>query len=122
MRDVLVPRHGQIVDAVDVPPSERVREVIVLDLLVELVVRALGRGVAAPDEAGGLDLVLLPDLRWRILARRAFAAARSFGYVGRRAYLSGVPSGAVSRRWRMGRLGARARDQRALSQFFGSEV
>ena len=47
--------------------------------------RRLGRGVAAPDEAGGLDLVLLPDLRWRILARRAFTVARSFGY--RRAYL-----------------------------------
>ena len=29
---------------------------------MELVVRALRRGVAAPDEAGGLDLVLLPDL------------------------------------------------------------
>ena len=113
MRDVLVPRHREVVDAVDVAPSERVRQIVVFDLLVELVVRALGRGVAAPDEAGGLDLVLLPDLRWRILARRAFAAARSFGYVGRRAYLSRVPSGALSRRWRMGERPARARVARA---------
>ena len=60
--DVLVPRHGQVVDAVDVAPRETIREVVVFDLLVERVVARLGRGVAAPDEAGGLDLVLLPDL------------------------------------------------------------
>ena len=46
--------------------------------------RALGRGVAAPDEAGGLDLVLLPDLcggarrRRRACVRRGVESARSF--------------------------------------------
>ena len=68
--DVLVPRHREVVDAVDVPPRKCIWKVVVFDLLVERVVRALGRGVAAPDEARGLDLVLLPDLcggarRWR---------------------------------------------------------
>ena len=78
----------------------------------------LRRGVAAPDEARGLDLVLLPDLRaavaLRISARRAFAEARSFGYMAvRRSERRGVASVAY------GGLGARAGDQRALSQFFG---
>ena len=89
---------------------------------MELVVARLGRGVAAPDEARGLDLVLLPDLRLAYLGAARFRGSAFFGYFGMRAYLSRVPSGAVSRRWRMGGLGARARDQRALSQFFGSEV
>ena len=89
--DVLISRHGQVVDAVDVPPGKGVREVVVPNLRVERVVRALRRGVAAPDETRGLDLVLLPDLRaarrWRLVprrvfglrisARRAFTAARS---------------------------------------------
>ena len=56
---------------------------------------------------------------WRILARRAFVTARSLDTLAGPRKGVAVPSGAVSRRWRMGRLGARARDQRALSQFFG---
>ena len=79
MRDVLVPRHREVVDAVDVAPSERVRQIVVFDLLVELVVRALGRGVAAPDEARGLDLVLLPDLCGGARRRRRARVRRGVG-------------------------------------------
>ena len=52
---------------------------------MELVVRALRRGVAAPDEAGGLDLVLLPDLRRggvAYLSAVRFRGGAFFGYIG----------------------------------------
>ena len=55
--------------------------------------RALGRGVAAPDEAGGFHFVLLPDLRGGALRDAALASGRRGGGVllAGRAYLSGVP-------------------------------
>ena len=83
--DVLVPRHREVVDAVHIAPRERIREVVVFDLRVELVVRALRRGVASPHKTGGLDLVLLPDLRrGGVWSRGAFFGLRRvfFGYVG----------------------------------------
>ena len=45
----------------------------------------LRRGVAAPDESGGLDLVLLPDLRLAYLGAARFRDGAFFGYFGARA-------------------------------------
>ena len=77
--DVLISRHGEVVDAVDIAPGEGVRQVAVSNLRVERVVRALRRGVAAPDEARGLDLVLLPDLCGGARRRRRARVRRGVG-------------------------------------------